>query len=97
MRDEAMLFLVSCIVSFVVSPRQGAIPKRGYELFITLVGQSTTHKYHIHHWVYLVGVMIISGIARLVSAKTYRRAIAILSGIVASEFLKYTDVMRFSA
>ena len=91
---DLIVFLVVLVVSYLLAPKQGDIPKAGYEMLVTLVGRKSEHTFHIHHWIYLLAILLIGGLARLVSPEYFRMlAIAILA-LVLSEFLKYSDAFR---
>jgi xanthine/uracil permease len=93
MLEESIVFIAVCAISLALSPKQGAIPKFGYELFVTLVGRSKQYRYHIHHWMYMLIIVLVAVVSRHESNRTYNIMIAALCGAVTSEFLKYTDVL----
>ena len=93
MKDELAVFLVVCVLSLAFSPEQGQPPRVGHELFALLVGKSKQYEYHIHHWIYLVAIILISMIARSLSSREYTSVVAAISGAIVAEFIKYSDVL----
>ena len=94
MQIELGIFFAVLAISYVLAPKQGDLPKVGYELIVTLLGQGTEHTFHIHHWIYLFVILFVGIVARSLSKSTARLSAIAITAIIVSEFLKYSDVLR---
>ena len=94
MQVELGLFFVVLIVSYVLAPKQGDLPRAGYELLVILLGQGTERTFHIHHWIYLFVILLVGIIARYLSKSVARLSAIAIVAMIAAEFLKYSDVLR---
>ena len=64
---ELALFLTVLVISYVIAPKQGDLPKAGYELIILLVGSKGVKRLHIHHWIYIAVILAVVVISRAMS------------------------------
>ena len=94
MQVELGVFFVVLAISYVLAPKQGDLPKAGYELLVILLGQGTERTFHIHHWIYLLVILLVGTVARSLSKSIARLSAIAIIAIIASEFLKYSDVLQ---
>ena len=94
MQVELGVFFVVLAISYVLAPKQGDLPKAGYELLVILLGQGTERTFHIHHWIYLLVILLVGTVARSLSKSVARLSAIAIIAMIASEFLKYSDVLQ---
>ena len=94
MQVELGVFFVVLAISYALAPKQGDLPKAGYELLVTLLGQGTERTFHIHHWIYLFVILLVGIIARSLSKSVARLSAIAIIAMIAAEFLKYSDVLQ---
>ena len=94
MQVELGVFFVVLAISYALAPKQGDLPKAGYELLVILLGQGTERTFHIHHWIYLFAILLVGIVARSLSKSVARLSAIAIIAMIASEFLKYSDVLQ---
>ena len=94
MQVELGVFVVVLAISYALAPKQGDLPKAGYELVVTLLGQGTEWTFHIHHWIYLFVILLVGIIARSLSKSVARLSAIAIIAMITAEFLKYSDILQ---
>ena len=94
MQTELGVFFVVLLTSYALAPKQGDLPKAGYELLVTLLGQGTERTFHIHHWIYLFVILLVGIVARSLSKSVARLSAIAIIAMIAAEFLKYSDTLQ---
>ena len=87
MQVELGVFFVVLIVSYVFAPKQGDLPKAGYELLVILLGQGTERTFHIHHWIYLFVILLVGTVARSLSKSVARLSAIAITAMIAAELI----------
>ena len=94
---DIVIFALVTLISWFVLPRQGTTPSIGYNVFVTMARAGKSHTIHIHHWIYILVLLIVGSISREMSSTGFETATAVALALIFSEIMKYSDAFDLTS